>query len=144
MEQTDNTTSRIFDVLSDICALCPKRHNARVAAAVVYKRKLVAIGTNNGRSDPWQLRFSSGPDNIWLHAEIQAIKRAHTRLGAKKLAKSSLYVCRLIESPDKKTFSRALAKPCKGCQSAIDTFGLRRVTYTYDATDFSRVINTKV
>lgn len=130
MEQTDNTASRIIDVLSDICETCPRQYHARVVAGIVYKRRLISVGTNNGRSDPWQLRYSKTGHNIWLHAEVQAIKRAFYRIGKERLSKSSLYVCRLVESSDKSEFSRALAKPCAGCQRAIREFGIRHVVYT--------------
>lgn len=138
MEQTNHAVSRVFDALSDICAICPKHHNARVSAAIIYKRRIISVGTNTGKSDPWQQRFSKHADSIYLHAEIQAIKRAHTRIGEEKLRDATLYVCRLTQSQDGKRFYRALARPCEGCRKAIAEFGIKRVYYTVNTTEVER------
>ena len=120
-----------------MCADQPKARGARVCAGVVYKRRLIAIGANLAKSDPWQSRFASAPDRIYLHAEIAAIKKAHTRLGRDELAKCQLFVCRLkqvnIATGAQRRFEWALSKPCAGCSRAIESFGIQRVYYTIDA-----------
>lgn len=72
--------------------------------------------------------------HIYLHAETLALKRGIARIGEESLADASLFVCRLRQIVDQKTNTRTfqwgLAKPCAGCQRAINTFNIRRVYYT--------------
>lgn len=102
----------------------------------MYRRKIIAVGANLAKSDPWQHRFSSAPDRIYLHAEIAAIKKAHGLIGRHELSKCHLFVCRLKQTNTDRgrirQFQWALSKPCLGCSRAIESFGIRRVYYTID------------
>lgn len=141
MERGYDAPSRVLAVLSDVCAQQPKKQGARLCAGLVYKRRLIAIGTNLDRSDPWQKRFGTTPMNIYLHAETMAIKRGLARIGPDSVADSTLYVCRLTQTINQRTgktaFNWAIAKPCEGCQRAIAEYGIRRVYYTSSITSYN-------
>lgn len=107
--------------------------NARLAAAVIYKNKIISIGTNQYKSHPFALRYSKNPDAIFLHAEADAILKATKKISNKQLTKSSLIVARIKLGHDRKPMF-GLARPCGGCRSCIIAHGLSKTVYTNDST----------
>lgn len=105
---------------------------SRVAACIVYKGRIVSVGVNSKRSDPFQKRFAKNEHAIYLHAEIAAIKTAFRHLSLDELKKSTLYVCRVVFDNDDRTPTWALSKPCEGCRRAIVEFQIPQVVYTTD------------
>lgn len=103
---------------------------ARIAAAVVYKSEIVSIGVNSYKSDPLQAKYSKNEHAIYLHAEIAAIKKALKRINKDELKKCTLYIVRRKHKNG--ILCDGLAKPCVGCQRAIDTYGIPSVIYTKD------------
>lgn len=104
----------------------PRVFGARIAAAIVYKGKLISISTNLPKTDPFHYGFSKTQHKITLHAETGAIKNALRELSTTQLRKAILYVVRV--KGEKPTL--CLAKPCKACQLAIATFDIKNVIYT--------------
>jgi deoxycytidylate deaminase len=49
---------------------------ARLAAALVYRNEIIAMGTNKNKTHPFQKKYASNADAIFLHAEIDAICNA--------------------------------------------------------------------
>ncbi len=105
-------------------------NNARLAAALVHKNRIIAYGFNKKVSHPFQVKFASHPDKIYLHAEISCIKNALRHVDVDFLKRCTMYVLRIKKSG--KYFVHGLAKPCKGCQLALDTFGISKIIYTED------------
>lgn len=104
------------------------RNRIKLAAGVVYRNRLVAVGKNSYKSHPMMTRFGKNPEAIYLHAEVDAIKNALRVLSLQELEKSDILVVRVKkEGHDYKT---CLAKPCEGCMRAIETFNLRQIFYT--------------
>jgi cytidine deaminase len=97
----------------------------RLAAAILYKNKIVSIGTNKYKTHPVMKKFCKNPDAIFLHAEVDAIHKATKLLTLKQLEKATLVVVRV-----KQDGSSGLAKPCAGCQDCIDHYKLKEVVYT--------------
>lgn len=108
---------------------------ARVAACIVYRRKIISYGICQTKSHPMQSIYCRHPEAIYLHAEICAIKNAisNTR-DVDFLKDSTLYIAR-AKYPNK-TWCFGLAKPCEGCQRAIAAFGISNVIYTTDDNNF--------
>lgn len=98
---------------------------AQLAAAIVYKNKVIAIGTNQLKTHPIMIEFQRGPGAIFLHAEIDAINKARRKISDEKLSKSTLIVVRV-----RKDGSFGMAKPCRGCADCIDHFRINNVYYT--------------
>jgi deoxycytidylate deaminase len=107
---------------------------ARVAAALVYKNDILSIGMNKNKSHPFQKKYSSHPDAIYLHAETDAIYNAiKDGYSLKTISDSELVICRMKwEDGSKQVFTQGLAKPCLGCQRAIVTFDIKAVHYTLE------------
>lgn len=104
------------------------RGRIKLAAGVVYKNRLVAVGKNSYKSHPLMSKFGKNPEAIYLHAEVDAIKNALRVLSLQELEKSDILVVRVRrEGHD---FQTCLAKPCEGCMRAITTFNLRNLYYT--------------
>ena len=103
---------------------------ARIAAMIVCKREVLAIGWNRKKSHPLAAKFSKHPDCIWIHAELDAIIQA-ARYDADKLKRSTLYVCRVkFVAPDDRVMIWGNARPCSGCTAAIAAYEIPRVVYS--------------
>ena len=122
---------RILSLLDSVAETVEPVAAARIAAAIVYKKEVISIGTNRLKTDPFQSKFSSHIQAIYLHAENDAIKKALRVLSIEELAKSRLYISRSkFEEPTKKTMIRGLARPCAGCMRAIAAFDIKHVCFT--------------
>lgn len=121
----------IGKIASDITN--PTSNNARLAACVVYQNNILAFGVNEQKTHPLQAKYGTTKDAIYLHAEISAIKNALRQISVEELENCSLYVARVKYSNNKKTARQfGLAKPCPGCESCINAFGIRKVYHTTD------------
>jgi deoxycytidylate deaminase len=101
---------------------------AKVAAAVLYKGRVVAIGVCRYKSHPYQKQFGRDHHSIYLHAEVDVLIKAKRRLTPSELSKSTLLVARVKSI--KGEYVAGLAKPCEGCQRAIRELGVKNVIYT--------------
>lgn len=96
-----------------------------MSSALVYKGKIITLGVAQYKSHPLQAKYSRNPDSIFLHAEIDAIRKLKDK---DFLSSCDLYVCRLKYKGRK--LVDGLACPCEGCQQAIEDFNIKRVFYT--------------
>ena len=96
--------------------------------ADVYDKDRICIGTGTNsykKSHPLQAYFAKKvgrPEQIYLHAEIQAILKAKD----KQIEKITIY--RIDKFGNKRN-----AKPCPICMEAIKAFGIKKITYTTDS-----------
>lgn len=122
-------------VVAEGIARRPMSSGARVAASIIYKNKIISVGTNSLKSHPFQKKFASGEHAIYLHAETDAIRLALRYLTEAELAKATLYVCRVKHENGAATpLVWGLSKPCIGCQRAIATFNISKVVYSGEGT----------
>ena len=103
--------------------------NARLAAMILYKGKLVSVGFNQLKSHPFAAKYSKHPEAIYLHAEVDAINKAKKKLTEAELKKSTLIVVR-VKKDLKGVVSYGIAKPCPGCAGCIGDHGIKTVIYT--------------
>jgi tRNA(Arg) A34 adenosine deaminase TadA len=120
----------------------PKTHSVRVMAGLVYKGELITCSSNSKKTDPFQNRFCPHPDALFLHAETRVIKRALKvcNMSFSEIQKATLYVSRIVLGNAERKFSNnqfqwGLAKPCPGCQAAINFFEIKKVFYTTSVTN---------
>jgi deoxycytidylate deaminase len=107
-----------------------------IAAALVYRNKIISYGVNQMKSHPYQMRYGRNPEAIYWHAETSAIFTADKKLGFDKFKNSSLYIARVkYDSSDKIKFISGLAAPCEGCLRCIMEYGIKEVIYTLDEID---------
>jgi len=123
--------TQVMNILSKIAETVEPFPRMRLAAALVYKNEIISIGTNKKKSHPFQKKFGTNEDAIFLHAETDSICNALRKYDTSILAKSRLYVCRVKWfDENKKRMILGMAKPCPGCQRAIATFNIKHVCYT--------------
>ena len=93
--------------------------------------------TYKNKTHPFQKKFSTNSDAIFLHAETDAIYNATRKYETSVIAKSKLYISRVkYFDSDKKYFVQGLSKPCAGCQRAIANFNIKHVCFTKDTEGF--------
>jgi deoxycytidylate deaminase len=129
----------IVETLKQVAIANPREGSAKVAAAVVRGKKIVAIGMNRGKSHPMQAKYneSKNPDRIFLHAEIDAIKNALKFSDEEDLKRSVMYVVR-VKRPnthDKVNWVYGASFPCSGCLNCLEAFQIRDIVYIVEGGD---------
>lgn len=102
------------------------RGRYKIAAGIYFRNQLKVIGVNRYKTHPIMLGGEYRKEQIYLHAEADAIVKA-TRL-CLPLDQCSLLVVRVKRC--KGNWVEALAKPCKGCMNLISKFELKEVSWT--------------
>ena len=105
----------------------------KIAAAVVYKKTIVATGINQYKTHPIMANGCYKEDQIFLHAEADAIRNSLRLITPDQLAKCEMYIVR-VKRPDiySREWVHALAKPCPGCSKLMAQFNIKQVSYTLD------------
>jgi tRNA(Arg) A34 adenosine deaminase TadA len=125
----------ILHTLAKVAAANPAQRE-KLAAAIVFRNKIISIGMNSMKSHPMAAKYGKNKEAIYLHAEISAIKNALREIDVDDFSKCDIYITRVKkEKPFTNKFVWGLAKPCAGCERAIAEFGLKRVVYTCDDGD---------
>ena len=125
---------RIQQHLTDLAIRNPGvQGRYKIAAAVVYKKTIVAAGINQYKTHPIMANGCYKEDQIFLHAEADAIRNSLRLIDPDQLAKCEMYIVR-VKRPDihSTEWVQALAKPCPGCRKLLANFGIKRVSYTLD------------
>lgn len=126
-----NRHEKYFNILEKVAQALEPVANARVAAFLVYKRDVIAVGYNKDKTHPFQKRHSKNNLALYLHAETDCINNALRYYSDEEVSKSSLYILRVKHSDDDHiAFIRGLAKPCEGCQKCIKRYGIKKVYYS--------------
>jgi len=124
---------KYFEVLERVAIDVLPAGKQKLAALLVYRNDVIAIGTNKNKTHPLQKKYSKHDDAIFLHAEIDCIKNAIRNVGEDIVAKSTMYVLRVKKpAPRVPIMIRGMAKPCCGCFEAIKDYGIQSVYYTTD------------
>lgn len=116
---------KFIEIIKKVARDIPTVGNHRLAACIVKSNKIISFGHNQQKTHPLQLRFARNKNAVYLHAEIDVIRNALRDVSLEDLSKSTLYIARV-----KKNGDEGISKPCKGCMSAIETFGIKRVVFT--------------
>lgn len=131
MEDLANT--RIVNTLRQAAVDNDINMRHKLAAGIVYKRSLIAVGVNSFKTHPLMLRYGKNDQSVYLHAEIDVIKNALKIIDVTDLEQCDLYVYRVKKAAQySPRWITGLARPCSGCQRAIEAFGFRSVFYTTD------------
>lgn len=108
---------------------------AKLAAAIVYKNKIVSIGMNSYNTHGFQYRYGKNSQSICWHAENHAIYNAKQNY-FDKWKKSTLYVVRIKwNGTDKEKIIIGNSKPCSGCMRAIRDHNIKNIVYTLDSSE---------
>jgi tRNA(Arg) A34 adenosine deaminase TadA len=105
--------------------------SARIVAGIYRRGSLLSLGFNQRKSHPLQARFSDRPERIFLHAEIDAIRNFLWRYDASILPKCAIRVVRVKRN--RGAFVLGNARPCDGCQSALEFYGIKDIQWSEDS-----------
>jgi tRNA(Arg) A34 adenosine deaminase TadA len=131
---TENRDRRFINMAANLAQDIGQFGNARVYALAVYKNEIIGSGFNSSKSHPIALKFARNhnKDCIFPHSEVMALHAASKRLDLNDFKKVTLYVARVKQEKRGGPFIWGLAKPCEGCERAIQAFGVKRVVFTTD------------
>lgn len=124
MFHTEIKNKKIFDTLFEHAKDAETIQTSRHSAAIVHKRKILALGRNSRKTHPLQKQFA-GSEKPCLHAETDAIIRCINLHGSDILKDSAIYCLRLTNSE-----KVAISKPCPSCRRLIDSLGIKRIYWT--------------
>lgn len=105
----------------------------RMAAGVVYRKHLIATGVNRMKTHPLMMGEGYRKDQLFMHAEVDAIRNALRMISPKQLSQCELHIVR-VKRPHNgsKKWVHGLAKPCPGCARTIASFDIEKVYWTGD------------
>ena len=110
----------------------------KVAAALIYRGRILATGTNQYKTHPLMMTRGYREDQNWRHAEVDCIINGLKVMTKEQMARCELRVVRAKRpSHNSRNWVLGLAKPCPGCSQVIANYGITNVHWTEDA-----VINT--
>lgn len=132
-----NRSTRFFGLLTKVAIATPKISGAKVAAAIVYKNRIVSVGVNSYKTSPLQAKFATNKGlSICLHAEIAAIRNALRLMHVDDISRTAMYICR-IKSNERGSLQYGIAKPCPGCTRALAEFGIKKIFYSTEEMSYS-------
>ena len=126
----------VMDMLFELAKVGERAANAKIASAIVLKKRVISIGKNSMKTHPFQKKYSKHEGSICIHAENDAIMKALRIIGVEDLKRSVLYVSRAKKESPKGKYILGNSKPCAGCSSAIAAFGIKKVVYVNEEGDF--------
>lgn len=107
----------------------------KMAAGVTHRKHLIATGVNQYKTHPIMMPVNGYREGqIFLHAEVDAIRNALRLIDQEQLTKCELRIVR-VKRPNKNSngWIHGMAKPCPGCTRVIANFGIEKVRWTVDA-----------
>ena len=106
----------------------------KVAAALIYKGRILATGTNQYKTHPLMMTRGYREDQNWRHAEVDCIQNASRLMTKEQMTRCELRVVRAKRPyADSRKWVQGLAKPCPGCSQVILDHGITNVTWTEDS-----------
>lgn len=120
----------IINHLFNIAKSVEPVRGARTMAAIVNSRgRIVSYGFCQLKTHPFQKKFQRNKESIFLHAETHAIKNALRLLGVRSLKDYSIFIVRAKRNEITRKWELGTSKPCKGCQSCIETHEIKEIYY---------------
>lgn len=118
---------RYLDETIELARAGDRVGGARIGAMLVIGNRVVAMGQNVYKTHPLQKRFGKNPEAIYQHAEMNCIINFLRKNDREELSRATLYVARVMGQDAEHV---GLAKPCAGCNSAIHSYGIKKVVHT--------------
>lgn len=118
-----------LDILCKVAENALPVSGARVASALVYRKRILAIGSNLAKTHPMQHKYTKHTCKI--HAELNTLLKAYKIFPNLNYKNTTLYISR-IKRPRAyaESWITGIAKPCLGCSEIISFFNIVNVVYT--------------
>jgi len=104
----------------------------KMSAGIVYRRHLISTGVNSYKTHPLMQSPGYHREQIYMHAEVDAIRNSLRLISQDQLQKSTIYVIRVKQRRDSEGFEYGMARPCLGCTRMIASFGIDSVWWSED------------
>lgn len=108
----------------------------RMAAAVIQRRNIIALGSNQMKTHPLMMHSGYRSGQIYLHAEADAIRNSLRSITVNDLRECELAVIRIKRGGIGGPWQLGLAQPCPGCSNLIEHYGIKKVTWSTDSEHF--------
>lgn len=92
------------------------------AAALYHKNRIISVGFNQTKTDPWFYKFSKSQNKRYQHAEHNCLKNLHG-----DFRRSTLYVLRIDRNNEYNQ-----SKPCEICCKIIKSKNIHRVVHSIE------------
>lgn len=123
-----NSIYKQIDMLFDFAREVKPVKSSRIVAGMFDGKALISLRNNSMKSDPFQKKYGTTEHNIYIHAEIGAIKAAlKAQKDTEYLEQLTLIVVRAKKI--KGVWQYGDSKPCLGCRSAITEFNIGEIVY---------------
>ena len=133
MTPIEQPNKKIVEMLARLAIENPgTRTRYKMSAGIVYRRHLVATGVNSYKTHPLMQSPGYHREQIYMHAEVDAIRNALRLVSQDQLTKSAIYIVRVKQKREGKGYQFGLAKPCRGCTRMIASFGIDSVWWSED------------
>lgn len=133
MIRIEDPNRKVLDMLTRLAIENPgTRTRYKMAAGIVYRRHLVSTGVNSYKTHPLMQSPGYHSEQIYMHAEVDAIRNSLRLISQDQLAKSSIYIVRVKKTRDLSGYQYGMARPCKGCTRMIASFGIDSVWWSHD------------
>jgi len=119
---------RWMNAVFQIAQEAPKVSDQKIAAIIVCKNSVMSVGLNQMKTHPMVAYDKHDEWCDYLHAESSAIINALRQIGARKLLKCEMYVCRAKIFNGNYTWG--CSKPCINCQKFMEHYPLKRVYFS--------------
>ena len=133
MIRIEQPNHRVIRMLTRLAIENPgTRTRYKMSAGIVYRRDLVATGVNSYKSHPLMTGPGYNSEQIFMHAEVDAVRNALRLMPQSDLAQCSIYVIRVKRLRDLTGWQYGMAKPCRGCARVIASFGIEQLWWSED------------
>jgi deoxycytidylate deaminase len=124
---------RVIKMLTRLAIENPgTRTRYKMSAGIVHRRDLVSTGVNSYKSHPLMTGPGYNSEQIFMHAEVDAVRNALRLINQNDLSECAIYVVRVKRSRDLKGWQYGMARPCRGCTRMIASFGIDSVWWSED------------
>lgn len=133
MNRIESPNAKVVEMLTRLAIENPgTRTRYKMAAGIVYRRHLVSTGVNSYKTHPLMQSPGYRTEQIYMHAEVDAIRNALRLITQDQLSRSAIYVVRVKRTRDCSDYQFGMARPCQGCTRMIASFGLNSVWWSKD------------
>ena len=133
MIRIEQPNHRVIRMLTRLAIENPgTRTRYKMSAGVVHRRDLVATGVNSYKSHPLMTGPGYNSEQIFMHAEVDAVRNALRLIPQSDLSQCAIYIIRVKRSRDLTGWQYGMAKPCRGCARVITSFGIERLWWSED------------
>lgn len=133
MKPIEQPNAKIVEMLARLAIENPgTRTRYKMAAGIVYRRHLVATGVNSYKTHPLMASPGYHREQIYMHAEVDAIRNALRLVSQDQLAKAAIYIVRVKQNREEGGYTFGLARPCRGCTRMIASFGIDSAWWSED------------